>query len=309
MKANHYLIAATACLLSMTATSQQRVINLYSGGEVIQSFNVEQIDSLKVEWAAPESEFDIFENISFDEMVYVEGGTFTMGTNDSDADVDETPHTVTLSSFYIGKYEVTQKLWEYVMTYEGQAADGTTMTSVGDDPWLGKDPNASYGDGDYFPAYYVTYYDIVDYFLPRLNQITGKNFRLLTEAEWEYAARGGNQSQGYKFSGSDNVDDVAWYYDNAYDTTDNYGTHIVGTTQPNELGLYDMTGNVWEWCNDWYGAYDEKDLIDPQGPLTGGSRVNRGGGWDGVEWGCRVTLRSYSLPDKTTSSFGFRLAL
>ena len=250
---------------------------------------------------------DIFDSLSYDEMVKVEGGTFTMGATaeqGSDYDSDELPtHQVTLSDYYIGKYEVTQQLWEYVMSYSGTCADGSSMSAYASDVWLGSDPSSSYGVGDYYPAYYVSYYDIVDIFLPRLNKITGRTYRLPTEAEWEFAARGGKQSKGYKYSGSDNIGVVAWY-------TGNSGgkTHQVGTKEPNELGIYDMSGNVWEWCGDWYGSYSSSAQTNPTGPSSGSYRVLRGGGWNINAGNCRVSNRR-SLPSHRYYGNGFRVVL
>lgn len=251
---------------------------------------------------------DIFDSLSYDEMVKVEGGTFTMGATaeqGSDYDSDELPtHQVTLSDYYIGKYEVTQQLWEYVMSYSGTCADGSSMSAYASDVWLGSDPSSSYGVGDYYPAYYVSYYDIVDIFLPRLNKITGRTYRLPTEAEWEFAARGGKQSKGYKYSGSDNIGDVAWYYENSGSKT-----HQVGTKEPNELGIYDMSGNVWEWCGDWYGSYSSSAQTNPTGPSSGSYRVLRGGSWGDNAGGCRVSYRDYSDPSYLDYFYGFRVVL
>ncbi|MBR5324304.1 MAG: SUMF1/EgtB/PvdO family nonheme iron enzyme [Muribaculaceae bacterium] len=246
---------------------------------------------------------DPISSLSYDELVYVEGGTFTMGAISDDSDERPT-HSVTLSSYYIGKYEVTQQLWEYVMSYSGTAADGTTMTTYSSDVWLGTNPSSSYGLGNYYPAYRVSYDDIVNIFLPRLNKITGGDYRLPTEAEWEYAARGGNKSKGYKYSGSNTVGDVAWYYDNS-----DSKSHPVGTKQANELDIYDMSGNVWEWCNDWYGSsyYSSSPQTNPTGPSTGSARVTRGGNWYYYAVSCRVSNRSNSSPDYR-GYVGFRLA-
>ena len=251
---------------------------------------------------------DIFDSLSYDEMVKVEGGTFTMGATaeqGSDYDSDELPtHQVTLSDYYIGKYEVTQQLWEYVMSYSGTCADGSSMSAYASDVWLGSDPSSSYGVGDYYPAYYVSYYDIVDIFLPRLNKITGKTFRLPTEAEWEFAARGGKQSKGYKYSGSNDLGSVAWYGDNRGDKT-----HQVGTKLPNELGIYDMSGNVNEWCGDWYGRYSSSAQTNPTGPSSGSRRVLRGGSWFGSARGCRVSYRYFDSPSDRFDIYGFRVVL
>lgn len=214
------------------------------------------------------------------EMVAVKGGTFTMGATPeqgSDADDDEKPtHNVTLGDYYIGKFEVTQELWEAVMG-----------------------SNPSWFKGNNLPVEEVSW-DDCQTFIRKLNTLTGKNFRLPTEAEWEYAARGGNRSMGYKYSGSNNIKDVAWY-------DDSNKTHIVGTKSPNELGIYDMSSNVWEWCLDWYGSYSSGSQTNPQGPSSGSSRVIRGGSWTDA-WNCRVSRR-YSSPGYTSFDTGFRLAL
>ncbi|MDR0824678.1 MAG: formylglycine-generating enzyme family protein [Prevotella sp.] len=217
-------------------------------------------------------------------MVYVAGGTFTMGCTDEQGDdcyPNETPaHQVTLSPYYIGKYEVTQKQWRDVM--------GT---------------NSSCFEDDNLPVESVNW-DDVQGFIEKLNQKTGKNYRLPTEAEWEYAARGGNQSQGYKYSGGDTVSEVAWYDDNLGDDT----SYPVGTKQANELGIYDMSGNVAEWCSDWYGDYNNSSQTNPQGAASGSDRVSRGGGWLLCAWNARVSYREGYSPDSQLVYLGFRLA-
>ncbi len=216
-------------------------------------------------------------------MVKVEGGTFMMGApiTDSEAYSNELPqHCVTLSEYYIAETEVTQALWQAVM---------------GSNPSHFKFPDR--------PVEEISWNDCKT-FIEKLNQLTDKQFRLPTEAEWEYAARGGGNSHGYKFSGSDNVDDVAWY-------TDNCGgeTHAVKTKAANELGLYDMTGNVLEWCSDWMAAYTADTVSNPQGPAAGFKRVLRGGSLYNDARRLRVTRRSEYNPTFTDYSVGFRLAL
>ena len=221
--------------------------------------------------------------VSFD-MVYVEGGTFDMGATTeqgSDAYSDEKPvHSVTLSGYYIGKCEVTQELWEAVM---------------------GSNPSEFIGAQK--PVESVSWNDCQE-FVSRLNSLTGRTFRLPTEAEWEYAARGGNQSLHYKYSGSNNIDEVAWYYNNSGSTT-----HEVGTKSPNELGIYDMSGNVYEWCSDWYGGYSAGAQTNPQGPSSGSYRVLRGGSWSNNARDCRVSYRSSNGPNYGIKIFGLRLVL
>ena len=218
-------------------------------------------------------------------MVYVSGGSFDMGATPeqgSDAGSDEkSVHRVTLSSYSIGKYEVTQDLWEAVM---------------GSNPSRFKGPRR--------PVEQVSWYDCQD-FIRKLNDLTGASFRLPTEAEWEFAARGGNSSRGYKYSGSDGLDDVAWYGD----INEKSKTHIVGTKSPNELGLYDMSGNVYEWCNDWYGNYSSSSQSNPQGPSSGTLRVYRGGSRGNNSGDCRVSYRYYRAPGHRSKNIGLRLCL
>ncbi len=218
------------------------------------------------------------------EMAKVEPGTFTMGAMAGDADAygEEKPaHKVTLTKgYYIGKTEVTQALWTAVM---------------GDNP--------SFNTGNNLPVDQVSWNDCQK-FLSKLNAVTGKKFRLPTEAEWEFAARGGNSSKHFMYSGSNNIDGVAWYEENSNSTT-----HDVATKQPNELGIYDMTGNVWEWCQDWDGYYSSNAQTNPTGPASGEYRVHRGGGYSFPGSGCRISTRLSSIPDEGLAYIGLRLVL
>ncbi|MDE7149996.1 MAG: formylglycine-generating enzyme family protein, partial [Bacteroidales bacterium] len=228
------------------------------------------------------------------EMVAVNGGVFPMGATSeqgSDYESDEKPvHSVTLSDFYIGQYEVTQAQWESVM--------GTTIGQQRDKA----DPSWSlYGVGDDYPMYYVNWEEAQE-FCSKLSQKTGKKYRLPTEAEWEYAARGGQNADGTKYAGSDDIDEVAWFRDNSGDMT-----HPVGQKKPNGLGLYDMTGNVWEWCSDWYGSYGSSSAVNPQGPSSGSNRVARGGSWGSIAQFCRVSFRNSLTPGYRFSYLGFRV--
>ena len=223
------------------------------------------------------------DGISID-MVRVEAGTFTMGATaemKDPLDEEKPTHRVTLTNdYYIGKYEVTQALWKAVM---------------------GNNPSEYKGDN--LPVEKVSWNDCQE-FLSKLNRITGKTFRLPTEAEWEYAARGGNKSRGYQYSGSNNFLDVAWFKDNSGSKT-----HAVGTKQPNELGIYDMSGNVLEWCQDWYGAYSSSSQVNPTGANSGSVRVLRGGGWLYFARICHSSCRSLRSPDICDSNLGLRLVL
>ena len=239
-------------------------------------------DTIKKNLHSGEIVAKIVNGVSFD-MVSVTGGTFTMGATSeqgSNADSDELPtHQVTLSDYMIGKTEVTQELWQAVMG-----------------------SNPSYSSGNNLPVESVSWDDCQE-FIKKLNSLTGLNFRLPTEAEWEYAARGGNKSKGYKYSGSNDIGSVAWYTSNAS------GTKPVATKAPNELGLYDMSGNVYEWCSDWYGSYSSGSQTNPKGPSSGSGRVARGGSWRISASFCRVSNRDEGNPGSGGYFLGLRLAL
>ena len=219
-------------------------------------------------------------------MVFVQGGTFTMGATaeqGSDAGDSEKPaHSVTLSDYYIGETEVTQELWQAV---------------------IGRNPSRF--KGNIRPVEFVSW-DDCQTFITKLNDLTGQRFRLPTEAEWEFAARGGNSSRGYKYAGSNTLGNVAWYDENSNDET-----HNVATKSPNELGIYDMSGNVCEWCQDWYDEdyYSRSSQSNPMGPSSGSERVIRGGGWFNAAGGCRVAYRPCYAPDDRDNDLGLRLVL
>ena len=217
-------------------------------------------------------------------MVLVEGGTFDMGATEEqgrDAYNTEKPmHRVTLNDFYLNKYEVTQEEWETVMSN-----------------------NPSENKGEKNPVEMVSWEDC-QIFINKLDSITGKCYRLPTEAEWEYAARGGKRSQHYKYAGGNNLDEVSWYNNNS-----NSSTHPVGQKTPNELGLYDMSGNVWEWCQDWYGKYSNESQTNPCSTISSASRVNRGGGFLSIPRDCRSANRDRNTLTFKSNRLGLRLAI
>ncbi len=217
-------------------------------------------------------------------MVYVKGGTFMMGaTAEQGYDVfndSKKVHQVSLTSYSIGKYEVTQEEWAAVMGFI-PSKEKDLQTPVAGVSW-----------------------DDCQLFLKELNYLTGKSFRLPTEAEWEYAARGGQNSKGFRYSGSNNINEVGWYHDNSNGET----IHIIGQKKPNELGLYDMSGNVWEWCQDWYDNYNEDKQFNPLGPSTGSQRVRRGGSSQEMGGTCTNSYRSSNV-QYGTGLCGLRIAL
>jgi formylglycine-generating enzyme required for sulfatase activity len=212
------------------------------------------------------------------EMVFVKGGTFTMGSpaNEPNRRSDETQHQVTLSDFYIGKYEVTQKQWTAIMG-----------------------SNPSNFKGDNLPVERVSWNE-VQKFIQKLKLKTGKKYRLPTEAEWEYAAQGASTGSSTLYAGSNNIDEVAWYNNNS-----GFTTHTVRQKKANGLGIYDMSGNVWEWCSD----YSSGSQSNPQGASSGAGRMDRGGSWYNVPQRCRVSDRDFSYPDDKSYFLGFRLVL
>lgn len=219
------------------------------------------------------------------QMVFVSGGEYTMGcTREQECccDHEENPaFIVKLDNFYISKYEITQLQWEALMKH-----------------------NPSKFEGDNIPVDNVSW-DKVQIFIERLNNLTGKEYRLPTEAEWEYAARGGAKSKGFKYSGSNIIEEVGWYSGNS-----NNSTHEVGLKLPNELGLYDMSGNVREWCSDWYRPYNSSSKNNPKGPTghsAGTFRILRGGNWCYGDDFCRVSDRDGSAPFYHYPNIGFRL--
>jgi formylglycine-generating enzyme required for sulfatase activity len=275
MKRTTLLSALTIAtlFLATVAVNKQTKFYLYpKDGNAIEfnmvgnvfEYNIADVDSIT--FTPPESNLD-FEP----EMVSVDGGTFMMGSPAGVGDSEERQqHQVTVSSFNIGKYEVTQGQLEAVMDSNPsyfKTGDNYPVEQVSWDDIVGT-------SGAYTEIKGIRYYE--NGFIYKLNQLTGKNYRLPTEAEWEYAARGGNKSKGYIYSGSNNVGDVAWYGGDSGSRTQE-----VGTKQANELGIYDMSGNVWEWCSDWYGSYTADAQTNPTGPAGGSRRVGRGGGWNG----------------------------
>jgi formylglycine-generating enzyme required for sulfatase activity len=296
MKKN-YSFFFVLSLVFMLAIPFQTAADDYVRGDVDEDGNVSIKDVtclidylLSNQWPEeqpkPENTDYTVGNVTFT-MIYVEGGMFTMGATaeqGSSAESDEKPaHRVTLSSFYICSTEVTQELWLEVM--------GT---------------NPSHFIGENLPVELVNW-NACQEFITKLNTATGLHFRLPTEAEWEYAARGGNKSQGYKYSGSNTVGNVAWYGLNSSSKT-----HPVATKAPNELGIYDMSGNVAEYCQDWYGSYSTAQT-DPTGPTSGSYKVLRGGYIGQLENYCRVSNREQVKPATTFGNpapyYGLRLAM
>ena len=228
-------------------------------------------------------------------MIYVEGGTFVMGAEADDKDAydnEKPPHMVTLNSYHIAQFEVTQSQWQKLM--------GTTIQQQN----KLSDYKGLYGVGDDYPMYHINHAE-AKAFCERLSVLTGKIYKLPTEAQWEFAARGGANNRTYRYSGGSSIDDVAWHIGSGGEKSH----HVVGEKHPNGLGLYDMNGNVWEWCEDWYGVYEAAPQIKPRGAAKGEQKVFRGGSWYDVEKNCTVTFRSAENPAKRMNNVGFRVVM
>lgn len=287
------MLAATFCALnSMTLSAQGVIVYKTDGTKIKVPYTM--LDSIAT-YTYEEGQDDADDDAADDnaevkgytvggvtfKMIRVEAGTFRMGST-SGYDDEQPVHSVTISKdYYIGETEVTQELWTAVM--------GTNPSNFTSDSQL--------------PVERVSWNDCQT-FITKLNSLTGATFRLPTEAEWEFAARGGNKSQGYTYSGSNTIGNVAWYTDNSSSKT-----HVVKTKSPNELGIYDMSGNVFEWCQDWYGSYSSAAVTDPQGASSGSNRVFRGGSWNINAANCRCTYRNDNKPTNTYDSLGLRLAM
>ena len=248
-----------------------------------------------------------------DNMVFVQGGTFQMGSNNVDSD-EKPVHSVTVSSFYISKYEVTNEEFIVFLNAKNVSSSGSyngnelidmddTDCAIGYSNGKFYFKGSSSADNKKCPVIEVTWYGANEY-CKWLSQTTGKTYRLPTEAEWEYAAGGGSSSRT-KWAGTNYklfLRSYAWYRSNSGSKT-----HPVGTKSPNSLGIYDMSGNVWEWCSDWYGSYSSSSQTNPQGASSGSSRVGRGGSWSGLASYCRVANRSYDTPTGSNLNLGFRV--
>ena len=280
------LVVLFCSLNCMTANAQGVIVYKTDGTKIKVPYT--QLDSIAT-YTYEEGQDDVDDNAEVREytvggvtfrMIRVEAGTFWMGSTTGNSN-EQPVHSVTLSAdYYIGETEVTQELWTAVM---------------------GNNPSYFTSDSK-LPVECVSWNDCKT-FITKLNALTGTDFRLPTEAEWEFAARGGNKSKGYTYSGSNAIGDVAWYASNSKNKT-----HVVKTKTPNELGIYDMSGNVWEWCSDWIGNYSSAAVTDPQGPSSGSDRIIRGGSRDFNATYCRSAHRSKAAPTEAGSNAGLRLA-
>lgn len=277
------------------APQSQQIQNSYTQSNVSSQSSYQSFNS---NYSSQNSSSQVFvENANCGlnmKMIRVDGGTFQMGATSeqgSDTASDEKPiHNVTLDTFYIAECEITQAQWQKIM--------GTTIYDQYD---KAKSSWGTRGVGDSYPMYYVNWNE-AQVFCQELSSITGRRYRLPTEAEWEYAARGGNKAAGTLFSGGGLIDAVAWYYGNS-----DSSTHPVKQKRANPLGLYDMSGNVWEWCSDWHDSYSSSSQSNPTGANSGWEKILRGGGWYSGADRCRVSYRAEYEPSNHFGDSGFRV--
>lgn len=293
MRTTKYILVISTLILSCIIISCDTDPYIKPGNYYYYYGNLDKINGMPIQWSedvSNEVKDAVLEIVA--NMLSVRGGDFEMGANDPTY-VEEMPaHTVTLSSYYISATTVTQKQWTAIMGNENPL-------------W-----SESYGKGDDYPANFVSY-EQAKQFIAVLNNYSGLKFRMPTEAEWEYAACGGNEHQGYIYSGSNNANEVAWHRGNA-----DGKMHPVATLSPNKFGfgwhdkgLYDMSGNVWEWCSDWYGSYSASSATNPTGPATGKKRVVRGGSFTYDAEYARCKARNYLSPNNQSLAIGLRLAM
>jgi len=315
-----YMYNKIKCNLGLNVFNVAELILKELKKNIIYKFNLNQKDFFK------KKIIEKYNYLKYTDMVYVRGGEFKMGNEKNNN--DSPLHTVIISDFYIAKYPVTVYLFKKFIDetgYKTTAELNKKASAFNGINWK-TDPkfnwkNPFFKIDDNMPVVCISWYDAINFCnwlsikegfesVYNINSdnikcdFTKNGYRLPTEAEWEYAAHGGKKTNNYEYSGGNNLEDVAWYYDNARNTV-----HPVGIKKPNELGLYDMTGNVWEWCWDWYSNnyYNDNDKYDPKGPDIGTKRVIRGGSFADIPFGLYIYIRGRSEPDKCSNSDGFRL--
>ncbi len=291
MKNKIVICLVLSVLLAGIYVSCERDPQFAKGEYTYENNKLNYINGLLIQWGREDLSDDVKDAVReiVTSMVFVDGGTTSIGSyNNSGFPPEENPiHHVSLSDYYMSKVTINQKQWTAIM---------------GENPlW-----DESYGKGDDYPANFTSYQQ-AQQFIDLLNQYSGLKFRMPTEAEWEYAACGGKHSDDYTYSGSNDADQVAWHRDNANGTM-----HPSAKLKANSLGMYDMSGNVWEWCSDWDGGrvyYEKSPSKNPQGPENGWQRIQRGGAFNNNSDNCRVSIRGGYEPDSYGWMMGFRLAL
>ena len=273
-------------MLSCITLSCERDPQFVRGQYHYENQELNYVNGLLIQWGSDDLSDDIKDAVQdiVASMTFVKGGKFTMGSEFASSPDEQPPHSVTLSDYYLAKVTVTQKQWSVIF---------------GENPlW-----SDNYGKGDKYPANFVSF-EQAKLFIQRLNELSGIEFRMPTEAEWEYAACGGQLSHDYTHSGSNDAGEVAWSSENS-----DGRMHPSAMLLPNELGIYDMSGNVWEWCSDYYGEYTSESETNPVGPSTGTKRVVRGGSFTYESNYSRCKTRNSLSPSNQSLAVGLRLAI